>query len=734
MNLNYMEGVPHWMTEEMQGNPQNYQEHYKSINTIFKKYREEGGEARRGFLDYQIDREEWAHAPLPRPGPVDPRRYHIKKPWKPARYKRDYNESTWPPFVMEDPDLYDPDYRDRIRKRIRRAKEYFETLPPQTILYTKMIGYGANGIALKFRQFDPPRDLVIKIGRRGWFSTVIRRELSHLMELADAAHCVQMITRDPVVDENPDPYEFEPIDLYDSSDGSVNSFPDSQEIIVDQDPQYQPEQPSRRELFQNFPEAMEARRLAHQAVIGAREDQIENMLAEAVPWDVNPVNRHDYIILEYMDNGNLSHLIQRIEKSYIAQEQKRVPNRVLWSFWLCLVRSIVALEYPPRMFHPGRHKWHNEAVQNYANEEMEVDNPEGAPDWMGHDHDLFEEVPSIFKRHAGRRLVHFDIDPKNVLIGGLDEEPLDGEHAIIPRLKLADFGRTSRIKPNKRKFTGKYGFYAPEQFGIEWEYLNVNDQGGWEISEQNVAGNYGSHTNVWGIGLTLWTLMTVHRPPMPPQQSQENPLHYAALLMDSPELSYIDRDLREIITQCMRHKPEERPELNALMAMAKEGAKRQYEGETDEVIKEWVKTLSVQRAIYDAVLPDHAPEPDPDDPYPYEHPPPPTPSPPQLPAGLIKKLPAGNQNWNADENVDADGDIVMEGGVIQPPNPIDWLTPEPKMPVKIPQGRPRRNFAQRLLRRIRGSSPPGRGGVQPRRRRRDYIADGVRNLFNRRRR
>lgn len=90
--------------------------------------------------------------------------------------------------------------------------------------------------------------------------------------------------------------------------------------------------------------------------------------------------------------------------------------------------------------------------------------------------------------------------------------------------------------------------------------------------------------------------MTTSRPPIPPQQSSDDPLHYAALLMDDPELSYIDEDLRTTIMQCMRHYPDERPTLDVLIAQAKEGTQREYEGETDDVIKNWVKTLVCDRA------------------------------------------------------------------------------------------------------------------------------------------
>lgn len=74
------------------------------------------------------------------------------------------------------------------------------------------------------------------------------------------------------------------------------------------------------------------------------------------------------------------------------------------------------------------------------------------------DGQLFEYVPPPTRQWAGRRFVHFDIDPQNseykknpliglrkeadddklqVFVGGLDNEPdCDGEHEMVPRLKV----------------------------------------------------------------------------------------------------------------------------------------------------------------------------------------------------------------------------------------------------------------------------------------------------------
>lgn len=171
-----MRDAPGWMQAQMYGNPRNFSEHYRAVNALWKKYREEGGHVVKGFRDYRVDREEWAEAPFPKPGEVNPRDYNIKKNWQRIPYRTEGWESTWPPFVLQTSDLWDEPYRNEIRERCRAAQRYFERRPLHDLKLAKVLGYGGNGIALKFRSVRPPYELVFKIGRQGWFSPEIRRE------------------------------------------------------------------------------------------------------------------------------------------------------------------------------------------------------------------------------------------------------------------------------------------------------------------------------------------------------------------------------------------------------------------------------------------------------------------------------------------------------------------------------------------------------------------------------
>ncbi|KAI1194240.1 hypothetical protein F5X97DRAFT_327797 [Nemania serpens] len=116
------------------------------------------------------------------------------------------------------------------------------------------------------------------------------------------------------------------------------------------------------------------------------------------------------IMLELLENGDLSHFIVKVRERYDT-----IPNRVLWRFFLCLVRMCIGLTYPP-----DRREEYN-----------------GLPG------PIKETVPDPLKRNPSR-IVHFDIDPKNVLIGDF----VGDNHEVTPLLKLGDFGLATEVADN----------------------------------------------------------------------------------------------------------------------------------------------------------------------------------------------------------------------------------------------------------------------------------------------
>ncbi|KAI1417187.1 kinase-like domain-containing protein [Hypoxylon sp. FL1857] len=107
------------------------------------------------------------------------------------------------------------------------------------------------------------------------------------------------------------------------------------------------------------------------------------------------------VVLEYLENADIARLYERL-----VQHDQLLPNRILWSFFLCLIRACVALAYPPN------------AAEDEPNK--------------------LETIPT--DGTAPSMIEHADLHTANVMIseagGGFEE------HDIVPPLKFIDFGRT----------------------------------------------------------------------------------------------------------------------------------------------------------------------------------------------------------------------------------------------------------------------------------------------------
>ncbi|KAK7975569.1 SURF1 family-domain-containing protein [Apiospora arundinis] len=106
------------------------------------------------------------------------------------------------------------------------------------------------------------------------------------------------------------------------------------------------------------------------------------------------------LMMEYLDNGDLAQLYYRTIKYGLV-----VPNKVLWSIFLCLVRACVAMAYPGR-----------------------TDENAGP---------RLEEVPDD-------RTTHLNLDHGDLHMGNGDiASPSNSEHELVPVLKLIDFGQAN---------------------------------------------------------------------------------------------------------------------------------------------------------------------------------------------------------------------------------------------------------------------------------------------------
>lgn len=69
------------------------------------------------------------------------------------------------------------------------------------------------------------------------------------------------------------------------------------------------------------------------------------------------------------------------------------------------------------------------------------------------------------------------------------------------------------------------------------------------------------------------------------------PLTYCHLLLTDPKFTDVDPELKEVLVQCLRHDPKDRPRLLNLLQQAKAGIKKRYGNESDDTIRTWIHDL-----------------------------------------------------------------------------------------------------------------------------------------------
>ncbi|KAI0437346.1 hypothetical protein F4803DRAFT_570946 [Xylaria telfairii] len=130
------------------------------------------------------------------------------------------------------------------------------------------------------------------------------------------------------------------------------------------------------------------------------------------PWKNPPINifkiirrhRGPAILLEYLEDGSLQQLSHRAKRTNV-----RFPNRLLWSFYFCMVRGCVGMNFPQEI-------------------------PEsGAP-----------LVLETITRLEPNGFSHNDIALRNIMVDRYDLQV--PEHIWFPRLKFIDYG-SSTISP-----------------------------------------------------------------------------------------------------------------------------------------------------------------------------------------------------------------------------------------------------------------------------------------------
>ncbi|KAI1330882.1 kinase-like domain-containing protein [Xylariaceae sp. FL0255] len=108
------------------------------------------------------------------------------------------------------------------------------------------------------------------------------------------------------------------------------------------------------------------------------------------------------LALEYLEYGDVDDLKNRL---YTSEENPNMPNRVLWSIFLCLIRAVIGMAYP-------------------------IGQPIGGAQ-------ITETIPADGNLSTESKLTHNDIFPRNVMFAAGDGIQ---EHYIEAMAKLIDFG------------------------------------------------------------------------------------------------------------------------------------------------------------------------------------------------------------------------------------------------------------------------------------------------------
>ncbi|TRX95559.1 hypothetical protein FHL15_003517 [Xylaria flabelliformis] len=275
--------------------------------------------------------------------------------------------------------------------------------------------------------------------------------------------------------------------------------------------------------------------------------------------------------LSRAENGNLADLLTKLNEHEREDGfTYRIPNRVLWGFWLCLIRACIAMEYPPRKFHPLRKKPQPttqnavDFVQAKANkmirdlkalgirilmpgerEQLEDEERRRESEYQQLVGDLIEDLPERpggpdqWKLERRQNMVHRDIDPTNSAF--IPRNYDRGRRLTISEFSLMALNLMShqyyigkkheRLSGNQRTLPiqvarardyyhclrsgGKHGDYPPEFFTQEWDYIPV-DRWGDQLADSRTCGYYSNKMNIWSSALTMWELITKFLPPTPP--------------------------------------------------------------------------------------------------------------------------------------------------------------------------------------------------------------------------
>ncbi|KAI1268055.1 hypothetical protein F5Y18DRAFT_424371 [Xylariaceae sp. FL1019] len=286
-----------------------------------------------------------------------------------------------------------------------------------------------------------------------------------------------------------------------------------------------------------------------------------------------------YLFTEYLENGTLFRFIQTFAAAHPGE---RLPNRFLWSIFLCLSRAAVAMAYPP-----GQRE--NSPPPNAAQR-------------------MLETVPAGRDSPDPERLMHNDMKNDNIMFGDIEMSILDvmadgpaaaTEHVPIPILKLIDFGVAIEELPEERR-AAPMG-YAIDSYDGELGFIAMARDEEANMNIHNSPTNEAVNKNIIDIGAVMGRCLTLNNYFNPVRRYEIRKLVEDQRGADTRDPT-LDLDLVTLIARCLALDQNNRPRLSRLLALCRDAAHSRtqafYRGdarESDEYIAQLVQTL-----IFDA--------------------------------------------------------------------------------------------------------------------------------------
>ncbi|KAK0655147.1 hypothetical protein B0T16DRAFT_5609 [Cercophora newfieldiana] len=303
------------------------------------------------------------------------------------------------------------------------------------------------------------------------------------------------------------------------------------------------------------------------------------------------------LILEFLRRGDLNKYLTKLAakflKAFEELEQKMAkhggnlpqdyvlqnlaptefPDEVLWLIFEFLFKGVIGILAPPKV-------------------RPEYD------ETGGDDGPLVDETPPDRNMPLERQdIVHFDLDPRNVLIGSFDHVPIhkisDLGHMKPMRDLKADSQQYEEMWSSRLRGKPRIYWLTPEQFSQEWDRISHHPRDA-PPPGVRVAGNYSWKTNLYAIGQIMWCLITRFEPPPPRYATQidtgdgdfedinTKKWSYGAYLLQG-NFDHVDSDLRNLVVECMMDDPADRPRMHKMWKVIQ----KKTAGDLDKYVKEW---------------------------------------------------------------------------------------------------------------------------------------------------